>query len=69
MEPYPVMASDDRIAAVVRTSYDFVLESLNGETNSITRRPARPGDSMNESSAWESVLQRDPTADDRFLYG
>ena len=24
---------------------------------------------MNESSAWESVLQRDPTADDRFLYG
>ena len=24
---------------------------------------------MNEAIAWESVLQRDPTADDRFLYG
>src|SRR6266566_959413 len=24
---------------------------------------------MNESVAWESVLQRDPSADDRFLYG
>ena len=24
---------------------------------------------MNEAVAWESVLQRDPSADDRFLYG
>src|SRR5436190_20228293 len=24
---------------------------------------------MNESVAWQSVLQRDPSADDRFLYG
>ena len=27
------------------------------------------GAPMNESVAWESVLQRDPSADDRFLYG
>jgi len=24
---------------------------------------------MNEANAWESILHRDPTADDRFLYG
>jgi len=24
---------------------------------------------MNEAVAWESVLHRDPSADDRFLYG
>lgn len=37
-------------------------------------RPRKPGlrveeSPMNEAVAWESVLHRDPSADDRFLYG
>ena len=37
-------------------------------TQPITERPGEEAP-MNEAVAWESVLHRDPSADDRFLYG
>jgi AraC family transcriptional regulator, regulatory protein of adaptative response / methylated-DNA-[protein]-cysteine methyltransferase len=48
--------------------YDFLIEGQAREMGS-TKTTVRTEDlPMNETMAWESVLQRDASADDRFLY-
>ena len=48
--------------------YDFLIEGQAREVGSIKTKVQAEAPSMNEALAWESVLQRDPSADDRFLY-
>jgi len=48
--------------------YDFLIEGQAGEVGTIKTKVQAVAPSMNEALAWESVLQRDPSADDRFLY-
>lgn len=48
--------------------YDFLIAGQAGEVGSIKTKVQAEAPSMNEALAWESVLQRDPSADDRFLY-
>jgi len=48
--------------------YDFPIAGQAGEVGSIKTKVQAEAPSMNEALAWESVLQRDPSADDRFLY-
>jgi AraC family transcriptional regulator of adaptative response/methylated-DNA-[protein]-cysteine methyltransferase len=48
--------------------YDFLIEGQAGEVGSIKTKVQAEAPSVNEAMAWESVLQRDAAADDRFLY-
>ena len=48
--------------------YDFLIEGQAREVGSIKTKVQAEAPSMNEALAWESVLQRDASADDRFLY-
>jgi AraC family transcriptional regulator, regulatory protein of adaptative response / methylated-DNA-[protein]-cysteine methyltransferase len=48
--------------------YDFLIEGQAREVGSIKTKIQAEAPSMNEALAWESVLQRDVSADDRFLY-
>jgi AraC family transcriptional regulator, regulatory protein of adaptative response / methylated-DNA-[protein]-cysteine methyltransferase len=48
--------------------YDFLIEGRAREVGSIKTKVQAEAPSMNEALAWESVLQRDASADDRFLY-
>jgi AraC family transcriptional regulator, regulatory protein of adaptative response / methylated-DNA-[protein]-cysteine methyltransferase len=48
--------------------YDFLIEGQAREVGSIKTKVQAEAPSMNEAMAWESVLQRDASADDRFLY-
>lgn len=49
-------------------SYDFLIEGQAREVGSIKTKVQTETPSVNEAMAWESVLQRDASADDRFLY-
>ena len=49
--------------------YDFVSEELEKEKAPMKAAQRTDKSPMNEAVAWESVLQRDASADDRFLYG
>ncbi|MFL5522557.1 MAG: bifunctional DNA-binding transcriptional regulator/O6-methylguanine-DNA methyltransferase Ada [Gemmatimonadaceae bacterium] len=57
-----------RVVAVAGC-YDFVSNERTGMKASL--RPAKGMEAipMNEATAWESVLHRDASADDQFLYG
>jgi AraC family transcriptional regulator of adaptative response/methylated-DNA-[protein]-cysteine methyltransferase len=48
--------------------YDFLIEGQAREVGSIKTKVQAEAPSLNEATAWESVLQRDASADDRFLY-
>jgi AraC family transcriptional regulator of adaptative response/methylated-DNA-[protein]-cysteine methyltransferase len=48
--------------------YDFLIEGQAREVGSIKTKVQIEAPSLNEAVAWESVLQRDASADDRFLY-
>jgi AraC family transcriptional regulator of adaptative response/methylated-DNA-[protein]-cysteine methyltransferase len=48
--------------------YDFLIEGQSREMGSIKTKVQAESPSLNEAMAWESVLQRDASADDRFLY-
>jgi AraC family transcriptional regulator of adaptative response/methylated-DNA-[protein]-cysteine methyltransferase len=48
--------------------YDFLIEGQAREVGSIKTKVQVEAPSLNEAVAWESVLQRDASADDRFLY-
>lgn len=48
--------------------YDFLIEGQAGEVGSIKTKVQAEALPVNEATAWESVLQRDASADDRFLY-
>lgn len=48
--------------------YDFLIEGQAREVGSIKTTAQAQTPSVNEATAWESVLQRDASADDRFLY-
>jgi AraC family transcriptional regulator, regulatory protein of adaptative response / methylated-DNA-[protein]-cysteine methyltransferase len=48
--------------------YDFLIEGQAREMGSIKTKVQAEATSVNEATAWESVLQRDASADDRFLY-
>ena len=48
--------------------YDFLIEGQAREVGSIKTTIQAEAPSVNEAMAWESVLQRDASADDRFLY-
>jgi AraC family transcriptional regulator, regulatory protein of adaptative response / methylated-DNA-[protein]-cysteine methyltransferase len=48
--------------------YDFYIERTS-EKKALMRANPMEGTPMNEAMAWESVLHRDVSADDRFLYG
>jgi len=48
--------------------YDFLIEGEASEMDSIKTKVEAGAPPMNEAMAWESVLQRDASADDRFLY-
>ena len=48
--------------------YDFLIEGNAREVGSIKTKVQAEAPLVNEATAWESVLQRDASADDRFLY-
>jgi len=48
--------------------YDFLIEGQAREVGSIKTKVEAEAPLMNEATAWESVLHRDTSADDRFLY-
>jgi len=48
--------------------YDFLIEGQAREVGSIKTKVQAEAPLVNEATAWESVLQRDASADDRFLY-
>jgi AraC family transcriptional regulator of adaptative response/methylated-DNA-[protein]-cysteine methyltransferase len=48
--------------------YDFLIEGQASEVGSIKPKVQAEAPLVNEATAWESVLQRDASADDRFLY-
>jgi len=48
--------------------YDFLIEGQASEVGSIKTKVQAEAPLVNEATAWESVLQRDASADDRFLY-
>lgn len=48
--------------------YDFLIEGQAREVGSIKTKAQAEAPSVNEAKAWESVLHRDASADDRFLY-
>jgi AraC family transcriptional regulator of adaptative response/methylated-DNA-[protein]-cysteine methyltransferase len=48
--------------------YDFLIEGQAREMGSIKTKVQAEAPLVNEATAWESVLQRDASADDRFLY-
>jgi AraC family transcriptional regulator of adaptative response/methylated-DNA-[protein]-cysteine methyltransferase len=48
--------------------YDVPIEGQAGEMGSIKTKVQAGASPVNEATAWESVLQRDASADDRFLY-
>jgi AraC family transcriptional regulator of adaptative response/methylated-DNA-[protein]-cysteine methyltransferase len=51
------------------TRYDFLIERPTEGMDSIKKRDQAKESPINEATAWESVLQRDASADDRFFYG
>ena len=48
--------------------YDFLIEGQAREMDSIKTKVEAGAPPVNEAMAWESVLRRDASADDRFLY-
>jgi AraC family transcriptional regulator of adaptative response/methylated-DNA-[protein]-cysteine methyltransferase len=48
--------------------YDFLIEGQAREVGSIKTKVQAETPSVNEAMAWKSVLHRDASADDRFLY-
>jgi AraC family transcriptional regulator of adaptative response/methylated-DNA-[protein]-cysteine methyltransferase len=48
--------------------YDFLIGAQAREVGSIKTKIQAEAPPVNEATAWESVLQRDASADDRFLY-
>jgi AraC family transcriptional regulator of adaptative response/methylated-DNA-[protein]-cysteine methyltransferase len=48
--------------------YDFLIEGQAREVGSIKTKVQAEAPLVNEATAWESVLHRDASADDRFLY-
>ena len=48
--------------------YDFLIEGEASEVGSIKTKVQAEAPLVNEAMAWESVLRRDASADDRFLY-
>jgi AraC family transcriptional regulator of adaptative response/methylated-DNA-[protein]-cysteine methyltransferase len=58
----------NRVVAHDAGYYDVLIEGPMKKKASTKAEPRTEKPSMNEAIAWESVLQRDPTADDRFLY-
>lgn len=49
--------------------YDFVAKELERKNAPMKTAERTQNTPMNEAIAWESVLRRDASADDRFLYG
>ena len=49
--------------------YDFEAKELEKKSTPMKHVPTREKAPMNETVAWESVLRRDASADDRLLYG
>lgn len=68
MQQYPAITAGDGIDRALASSYDFRIERMSEEER-ITMPDRLRQAPMNETTAWESVLHRDPSADDLFLYG
>jgi AraC family transcriptional regulator, regulatory protein of adaptative response / methylated-DNA-[protein]-cysteine methyltransferase len=51
------------------TRYDFLIERPTEGMGSIKKRDQPKESPINEATAWDSVLKRDASADDRFFYG
>lgn len=58
----------NRVVAHDAGYYDVLIEGPMKKKASTKAEQRTEKPPMNEAIAWESVLQRDPTADDRFLY-
>ena len=72
MQSYSVVAVEDGMEDLRESDagcYDFYIERTGEKKASMRAKHPMEEAPMNEVMAWESVLHRDVSADDRFLYG
>ena len=72
MQSYSVVAVEDGMEDLRESDagcYDFYIERTGERKASMRAKHPMEEAPMNEAMAWESVLHRDVSADDRFLYG
>jgi AraC family transcriptional regulator of adaptative response/methylated-DNA-[protein]-cysteine methyltransferase len=72
MQSYSVVAVEDGMEDLRDSDagcYDFYIERTSEKKVSMRAKHPMEEAPMNEAMAWESVLHRDVSADDRFLYG